>query len=358
MTDDGSSIGAGGGSVIRPEAVVVTGSLAYDFIMDFPGDFRDHIMPDKVHVLSISFLVEKMKKQRGGVAGNIAYSLALLQQPCSILATAGGDDFDAYRAYLEQLGVDTTSVIGVPDEMTASCFITADAKNNTVIGFYAGAMARSELTSFHNLDAAAITVALIGPTVPEAIERFPKECRALGIPFVYMPCWQTTVMDGPALADGLKGASVFLGSDYEIAAMSEKTGLSEDDMLSELAPEGALIKTLGSEGSLIRTRDAVYTIPIAPAREVVDPTGGGDAYCAGLLTGMMRGWDWPVIGRVAAQAATYAIELYGPQAHTYTGAEFAARYKESFGEELRAPSGPHGQHEASERTAMVTATVR
>jgi len=341
---------AGGGAHPRTNEVVVTGSLAYDFIMDFPGDFREHIMPDKVHVLSISFLVEKMKKQRGGVAGNIAYSLALLQQPCSILATAGGDDFDAYRAYLEERGVDTAPVISVPGEMTASCFITADTKNNTVMGFYAGAMARSDLTSFHNLDPAGIKIALIGPTVPEAIERFPKECRALGIPFVYMPCWQTTVMHGPALADGLKGAVAFLGSDYEFAAMSEKTGLSEDDMLAALAPDGALVKTLGSEGSLIRTRAATYEIPIAPAREVVDPTGGGDAYCAGLLTGMVRGWRWDVTGRVAAQAATYAIERYGPQAHAYTWQEFTARYNESFGEELRT--------EDSGRRPAVTANAR
>ncbi|MGI8689445.1 MAG: carbohydrate kinase family protein [Thermomicrobiales bacterium] len=337
MTDDSRrGIGTRDGAAIRPKEVVVTGSLAYDFIMDFPGDFRDHIMPDKVHVLSISFLVEKMKKQRGGVAGNIAYSLALLQQPCSILATAGADDFDTYRAFLEQIGVDTTAVIGVPEEMTASCFITADTKNNTVMGFYAGAMARSDLTSFHNLDGGGIKVALIGPTVPEAIERFPKECRMLGIPFVYMPAWQTTIMDGSALADGLKGATAFLGSDYEFAAMSEKTGLSEDAMLHELASNGALVKTLGGEGSLIRTREAIYAIPIAPAREVVDPTGGGDAYCAGLLTGIVRGWDWAVTGRIAAQAATYAIELYGPQAHTYTWAEFAARYQKSFNEVLSA----------------------
>ncbi len=332
MTDDGV-IGSNG--TRRPQEVVVTGSLAYDFIMDFPGDFRDHIMPDKVHVLSISFLVEKMKKQRGGVAGNIAYSLALLRQPCSLLATAGADDFDAYRAYLEGIGVDTGPVIGVPDEMTASCFITADMKNNTVIGFYAGAMSRSDLTTFHDLNAAAIKVALIGPTVPEAIERFPKECRDLGIPFVYMPCWQTTVMDGPALAAGIPGASVVLGSDYEFAVMVEKTGLSEERMLDQLAPGGVLIKTLGGEGSVIRTREATYEIPIAAAREVVDPTGGGDAYCAGLLTGMVRGWSWEVTGRVAALAATYAIELYGPQAHTYTWDEFTARYQDAFGDGLR-----------------------
>ncbi len=253
MTDDRLT---GSGRMRRTKEVVVTGSLAYDFIMDFPGDFRDHIMPDKVHVLSISFLVEKMKRQRGGVAGNIAYSLALLGQPCSILATAGADDFDAYRGYLEQIGVDTGPIVGVPDEMTASCFITADTKNNTVMGFYAGAMARSDLTSFHNLDPAAIKVALIGPTVPEAIERFPKECRDLGIPFVYTPAWQTTVMNGPALAGGIAGALVVLGSDYEFTAMTEKTGLSEDAMLTQLASGGALVKTLGGEGSIIRTCEA------------------------------------------------------------------------------------------------------
>lgn len=332
MTDDGM---ARNGTKRQTRAVVVTGSLAYDFIMDFPGDFRDHIMPDKVHVLSISFLVEKMKKQRGGTAGNMAYSLALLQQPCSLLATAGTDDFDAYRAYLEQLGVDTGPVVGVPDEMTASCFITADVKNNTVIGFYEGAMRRSDLTSFHDLDPSTIAFALIGPTVPEAIARFPGECRDLGIPFVYSPAWQTTVMDGPALAGGIAGASAMLGSDYEFAVMVEKTGLSEDDMLAQLAPGGALIKTLGGEGSIIRTREVTYEIPIAPAREVVDPTGGGDAYCAGLLTGMVRGWSWEVTGRVAALAATYAVEVYGPQPPAYTWDEFTARYQDAFGEGLR-----------------------
>lgn len=326
---------AGSGAVVRPREVVVTGSLAYDFIMDFPGDFRDHIMLDKVHVLSISFLVEKMRKQRGGTAGNMAYTLALLGQPCSILATAGADDFDHYRAFLDELGVDTAPIIPVPDEMTASCFITADTKNNTVIGFYAGAMARSDLTSFHNLDPAAIRVALIGPTVPEAIARFPRECRDLGIPFVYSPTWQTTVMDGPAIAGGIAGAAVVLGSDYEFATMVEKTGLTEDDMLAQLAPGGALVKTLGGEGSVIRTREADYRIPIAPARQVVDPTGGGDAYCAGLLVGIVRGWPWPVTGRVAALAATYAVEVYGPQPPPYTWAEFAARYEEAFGEGLR-----------------------
>ncbi len=333
----------GNGAVVRPREVVVTGSLAYDFIMDFPGDFRDHIMLDKVHVLSISFLVEKMRKQRGGTAGNMAYTLALLKQPCSILATAGADDFAQYRQYLDELGVDTAPIIPVPDEMTASCFITADTKNNTVIGFYAGAMARSDLTSFANLDPAAIRIALIGPTVPEAIERFPRECRELGIPFVYSPAWQTTVMDGPAIAGGIAGAAVVLGSDYEFAVMVEKTGLSEDEMLAQLAPGGALVKTLGGEGSIIRTREATNTIPIAAAREVVDPTGGGDAYCAGLLTGIVRGWSWEVTGRVAALAATYAVEVYGPQPPPYTWDEFTARYEDAFGAVLSAecsvPSG-------------------
>ncbi len=332
MTDDGVT---GSNGTRRPQEVVVTGSLAYDFIMDFPGDFRDHIMPDKVHVLSISFLVPKMKKQRGGTAGNMAYTLALLGQPCSILATAGAEDFTSYREYLEGLGVDTASIIEVADDLTASFYVTTDKVNNSVGGFYEGAMRRSDLTSFRDLDPAAIRVALIGPTVPEAIARFPGECRDRDIPFVYSPAWQTTVMDGPALANGLKGAAVCLGSDYEFATMVEKTGLSEDDMLAELAPNGALVKTLGGEGSVIRTREATYEIPIAAAREVVDPTGGGDAYCAGLLTGMVRGWSWEVTGRVAALAATYAIELYGPQAHTYTWDEFTARYQDAFGEGLR-----------------------
>ena len=203
MTDDGLTRG---GTVRRSREVVVTGSLAFDYIMDFPGDFRDHIMPDKVHVLSISFLVPKMKKQRGGTAGNMAYTLALLGQASSILATAGAEDFPSYREYLAGLGVDTASIIEVDDDLTASFYVTTDKVNNSVGGFYEGAMRRSDLTSFRDLDPAAIRIALIGPTVPEAIARFPGECRDLGIPFVYSPAWQTTVMDGPALADGLKGA--------------------------------------------------------------------------------------------------------------------------------------------------------
>ncbi len=319
----------------RAAGIVVTGSLAYDFIMDFPGDFRDHIMADKVHVLSISFLVPKMKKQRGGTAGNMAYSLSLLGAPCTVLATAGTEDFAAYHEYLDSLGVDTSAIVRVPDDLTASFFAMADKMNNSVGGFYEGAMRRSDLTTFHTFDPATVTLALVGPTVPEAIERFPKECRELGIPFVYSPAWQTTIMSGESLADGVRGAAVLLGSDYEYATISEKTGMDEDALLDALAPDGALVKTLGGQGSMIRTREATYDIPVSPAREVVDPTGGGDAYCAGLLAAMVRGLPWDVAGRIAAQAATYVVEQYGPQAHTYTRDEFATRYEESFGHALR-----------------------
>ena len=311
--------------------IVVTGSLAYDFILSYPGDFRDHLIADKMHVLSISLLVPTMKQQRGGTAGNMAYSLALLGQTCSVLATVGAEDFETYRAFLANLGVDTDAIVRVPDDLTASFHALTDSQNNSFGGFYEGAMRRSDLTTFHRFDPATVKLALIGPTVPEAITRFPGECRDLGIPFVYSPAWQTSVMDGPTLAAGIKGATAVLGSDYEFATMTAKTGLSEEAMLGELAPNGALVKTLGGNGSLIRTRNTTTIVPIAPVETVVDPTGGGDAYAAGLLMGMVRGWPWQTTGRVAALAATYAIEQYGPQAHAYTQAEFAARYYETFG---------------------------
>jgi len=326
-----TAAGTGTGEKRRAAEIVVTGSLAYDYIMNYSGDLRDHIMPDKVHVLSISILVQKLNKQRGGTAGNMAYTLALLGQPCTVLATAGAEDFETYRAYLVGLGVDTGGITLLPDDLTASYFAFTDMQNNTVGGFYEGAMRRSDRTTFRDFAPDSVRVALVGPTVPEGIARFPRECRELGIPFVYNPAWQTAVMGAADLADGLTGAAVFLGSDYEVATVAEKTGLSEDDMLARLAPDGALVKTLGGEGSHIRTRDAEYHIPVAPAKAVVDPTGGGDAYTAGLLVGLQRGWGWERTGRVAALAATYTIEQYGPQAHTFTADEFAARYEDAFG---------------------------
>ncbi len=319
--------------------IVVTGSLAYDFILNFPGDFRDHIIPDKMHVLSISLLVPEMKQLRGGTAGNMAYSLSLLGQPCTVLATVGAEDFETYRAFLAKRGVDTGAIVPVPDDLTASFHAITDMNNNSVGGFYEGAMRRSDLTTFHTFDPASVKLALIGPTVPEAITRFPGECRDLGIPFVYAPAWQTRVMESAALVDGIMGAAAVLGSDYEFATFSEKTGLSEDDMLARLAPDGALVKTLGGEGSIIRTRNTTTIVPIAPATQVLDPTGGGDAYAAGLLMGMARGWPWQTTGRVAALAATYVVEQYGPQAHEYTAADFAVRYYETFGVEM--PKAAH-----------------
>ncbi len=307
--------------------IVVTGSLAYDYIMNFPGYFKDHILQDRAHVLSVSFLVDSMRQMRGGVAGNVAYSLSLLGERPLVVASAGGD-FGEYRAWMERQGIDPSGIVEVEDEFTASCFINTDKADNQLVAFYPGAMTRAKDLTLEGLGLGADDMVIISPTDPEAMSRYAEECRNMGVPFLFDPGKQTPRLEGDQILGGLEGASVLVSNDYEFAMMSEKTGRSEEELIRS-AP--LTVVTRGEQGSMIYSSGETLEIPVAPISEVVDPTGAGDAYLAGLVFGLAREFPLEVVGRVATLAAAFVIEQRGCQEHYYTPEVFAERYKCAFG---------------------------
>jgi adenosine kinase len=298
--------------------------------MNFPGYFKDHIVPDKVHMLSVSFLVDSMRRMRGGVAGNIAYTLALLGERPLVVATAG-QDFGEYRAWMKDQGIDAAGIKLIDDEFTASCFINTDKSNNQIVAFYTGAMAQSKHLSLLEFGLGANDLVIISPTDPDAMSRYAEECRSHGIPFLFDPGKQTPRLDSEQLLAGLTGASVLVGNDYEFGMMAQRTGKSEAELIAS-AP--LTVVTRGEQGSTIytsQTNGQGLHIPVAPIADVIDPTGAGDAYLGGLVFGLARQFPLEVTGRVAALAAAYAIEYRGGQEHTYTLASFAERYAAAFG---------------------------
>lgn len=313
---------------VRPDGqVVVTGSLAFDQIMVFPGSFKDHILPDKLHVINISFLVSDMRKQRGGCAGNIAYTLALLGHDPRVVAAAG-QDFDDYRQWLEGHGVDVAGIRTFDDEMTASCHITTDQDDNQITGFFVGAMKRAGEISLRESAGERPSLVVVAPDDPGAMVRHAWEAREAGIPFLFDPSFQVTAMDGDDLAEGARGAAILAVNDYEHAVFEQKTGKAGSDIF-ELVD--MVIVTLGGEGSKLLLPDGEVAIPAAQVPELVDPTGAGDAYRAGFVAGLARGCELEVCGRLASVAAAYAVEHKGTQQHAYTRDELAARYEKNFG---------------------------
>ncbi|HUF78063.1 MAG TPA: carbohydrate kinase family protein [Thermoanaerobaculia bacterium] len=309
--------------------VLVTGSLAFDQIMAFNGRFQDHILPDRLHMINLSFLVEERRVQKGGCAGNIAYGLALLGERSRIVAAAGYD-FEDYRRYLDELGVDTSGIRIFEEEPTGACFITSDRANNQIVGFHPGAMKRArELSLAEAARTRPAAYAVVAPDDPEAMVRHCREAKQAGLPLVFDPSFQVIALDGPVLREMADGAEVVLVNDYEYAVFREKTGLSDAEVL-RLAR--IWVVTLGEKGSRILVRGGErLEVPPAKAREVVDPTGAGDAYRAGFVAGLLRGLDLGVCGRLGSVSAVYAVERYGTQAHRFTPEELAARYHESFG---------------------------
>ena len=310
-------------------SIIVTGSLAYDYIMSFPGFFKEHILADRIDVLSVSFLVDSMRKQRGGCASNIAYNLALLGERPTIMATAG-QDFCEYRTWLEEHGVDTSGIAEIRDEFTASFFVSTDRANNQIASFYTGAMSKAHTLSFRNLDYRAIELVIISPNDPPAMVNYAAECKELRIPYIYDPSQQIIRLDGKDLAEGALGSRMLIVNEYEFEMMKKKTGLSDAGLcaLSEIT-----IVTRGEHGSTIMLPDQIVEVPAVPPTAPADPTGVGDAYRAGIMKGMVRGLPWYVTGRMASLAATYVIENNGPQNHSYGLDEFVARYQRLFGPE-------------------------
>ncbi len=307
--------------------IVVTGSVAYDYIMVFPGHFKDHILPDKMHILSVSFLVESMKRQRGGTAPNIAYNLALLGERPTVMATVG-EDFAEYRLWLDGQGIDTSAMKPVPGEFTSSCFINTDLKDNQITAFYPGAMSHAHTLSFRAEDLLDTDLAIIAPNDPLAMARYAAECQELGIPYLYDPSMQAPRMSADELRAGLAGARIFTGNDYEFGMMADKLGVSEEE-LRAMVP--ITVVTKGEHGASIYVEGDEFVIPAARPHKVVDPTGAGDAFRAGLVKGMVHKLSWEVVGRIASLSAVYAIEHAGTQQHHYTLPAFMERYHENFG---------------------------
>jgi len=310
-------------------SVVCTGSIAFDYILSFKGRFKDHILLDKTHMLNLSFLVDNLKKRRGGVAGNYAYNLALLGYPSAVLATAGSDAVE-YRAWLENLGVDCRGLRLIEGEISATGFTTTDLDDNQITGYYGGAM---NLAGSLGLDDTVPDpeAVIVGPNAPDEMRRLVRECRERGVRWVFDPAHQLPHLSGEDLVDGSRGAWVLIGNDYELEMILHRTGCTMEELkqLSEM-----VVTTLGREGSRIDTRTASYAIPPAPARTEVDPTGAGDAYRSGLVAALLRGLEVPTAGAVASLAATYAVEQVGTIEHAYSHEEFEQRFEAAFGAAL------------------------
>lgn len=308
--------------------VAVTGSMAFDYIMSFPDEFANHILPDQIERLSVSFLVDSMRRERGGTAGNIAYNLALLKQPALLMATVG-QDAPEYIAGLRARGVDTSGVLQIPNEYTASFFVSTDQTNNQIALFYTGAMARAGRISFADQDHQHIKLAIISPNDPWAMVKYAQECHDLLIPYIYDPSQQIPRLKPEELIKGIEGAKILMVNDYEFEMIKNKTGLSDEQIKSKVE---TLIITLGSDGSCIYTDGRKIKIPPAHPNRVAEPTGAGDAYRAGIIAGLVRGYPWEVIGRIGSITAVYVLEQHGTQRHTYTRRQIANRYRELYGD--------------------------
>ena len=305
--------------------IVVTGSIAFDYLMSFPGKFTEHFLPEHMQRVSLSFLVDTMDKRRGGCAPNIAYTLALLEERPLLMATAG-EDFGEYRQWLESAGIDTSLTQQIDGKFCASFFCSTDVANNQIASFYTGAMADAGQLSFRAVRDCGLAV--IAPNDPGAMVQYAEECRTLGIPFIFDPGQQCARMSGDELREGVTGAALVIVNDYELELLRQKTGLDERGVLAEAR---ALIVTRGEQGSSVITRERRDDVPAVAPRRIVDPTGVGDAYRGGLMKGMAMGLPLDVGARIGSVAATYALEHLGGLSHSYTWSEFRRRYEEHFG---------------------------
>ena len=314
--------------------IVVTGSVAFDYLMRFPGRFVEHLIPDRMERLSVSFLVDDMRRVPGGCAANIAYGLALLGEKPLLLATAGHDAAD-YRDWLARQGVDVSGLRIYEDVFTASFFVSTDSDQNQLASFFTGAMARARDLSVSDAAPGDLALVVISPNDPRAMAQYAAECRSLAIPFLYDPSQQVARLSGEELSAGLEGAFLLIANEYEFGILHQKTGLSREDLEARVP---VLVITRGVEGSMVSVAGARgrerHEIPAARLETpAVDPTGVGDAYRAGLVRGIRIGAPWEVAGRIGSVAAALSLESLGPQPPRYPPEEFRARYARSFEDE-------------------------
>lgn len=309
--------------------IVVTGSLGYDTIMNFGGKFADRIMPDKIHQISLSFLVDTLTKHFGGTAGNIAYSLKLLGIEPYILS-AGGNDFSDYLAHLKKFQISDTYLKLVSHVATGAYFVVTDQEDNQIGSFYAGALQyNSDLSLTSIFDPKDFVV--IAPNDPQAMNKYVAECKAQDLLYMYDPAFQIDNFKKEELKQSIDGAELLIGNDYEIALIEKKLEITHHELVNKVK---VLITTLGSKGSIVETKDTKVDIAPAKPRNTSDPTGAGDAYRAGFLAGYLRKHDLQTCGQMGAVASVYTVEKAGTQTHSFTKEEFSKRYQENYGVQL------------------------
>lgn len=309
--------------------IIVSGSLAYDRIMDFPGRFADHILPDKIHVLNVSFGVTQFREHFGGTAGNIAYNLALLSQRPTVVAAAGSD-FSPYRRWLRRHRVDCSGVRKVSGERTAAAYIITDRDDNQITGFHLGAMRFSGVRPTATAIRRAV-LACVSPGNLADMLRMPVAYRRAKLPYLFDPGQQLTSLTGAQLRAAVSGARGFIANDYEVALALKKMGWT----MRQLAGKTALVvTTLGPKGSMVQQGSMVVAVPPARPKSALDPTGAGDAYRAGLICGLLQRWPLDVVARFAGLVAVYTVEAYGTQTHRFTWPDLRRRYRKNFGAAL------------------------
>ena len=307
--------------------LIVTGSVAFDYLMSFPGKFTEHFLPEHMHRVSLSFLVDSMDKRRGGCAPNIAYTLALLGERPYLMATAGQDVGD-YKAWMEAANIDTSLLKVIEGKFCASFFCSTDQSANQIASFYTGAMANAGELSFRAVPGLENGLVIISPNDPGAMVQYAEECAAIGLQYIWDPGQQCARMEGDQLTDGIKGAFMVICNDYEFELIRQKTGMSEAEVLVHVPLLFFFNDTATTE---IYTRDGITDVAAVPPTRIEDPTGVGDAFRGGFMKGLAMGVPFAVCAQLGSVAATYALEHLGGTSHAYTWKEFVERYEQHFG---------------------------
>jgi adenosine kinase len=320
------------------KAALICGSVAYDTILVFPDRFMSHILPDQLHILNVAFLVPEMRREFGGCAANIAYGLKLLGDRGVAVATVGRD-FGPYRERMAAQGISLECIKVVDDAYTAQAFITTDLDDNQITAFHPGAMQYAHELKIADARQLApgrdFVLGIIAPDGRQAMMDHAAQFQAAGVPFIFDPGQGLPMFGAEELSAFIEQATWVAVNDYEWQMLQQKTGLSAADIVAQVE---ALIVTRGAEGSDIYTKKGTLSVPAVTPKAVVDPTGCGDAYRAGLIHGLLSGLDWETTGRIASLMGAIKIESRGPQNHEFTRAEFDARYQDSFGQGLRNPT--------------------
>jgi adenosine kinase len=311
--------------LVNPGKALICGSMAFDTIMVFEDRFKNHLLPDKLHMLNVSFLTLQMRREFGGCAGNIAYNLKLLGDPGYVMATVG-HDFGTYADWMDRHGVPRDYLRSIDTEHTGQAFITTDLDNNQITAFHPGAMGHSHLNSV--ADATGVALGIVSPDGRDGMIAHAAQFAAAGIPFIFDPGQGLPMFGGDDLRAFIEQATWVTVNDYEWSLMAERTGWSETDIAGRVA---ALVVTRGAEGSTIYADGQRIDIPPVVATQVVDPTGCGDAYRAGLIHGLLHGLPWETTGRIASLIGAIKIESRGTQNHSFTLQQFKDRYQASFG---------------------------